>query len=97
MADYAAPAVYWSFIETSLAVVSACLPTLRPIFKGISPEGFLQSLRGRIPLSFEWKFYSFSRQRSSDYESTSSITGITVQHDSVAGKDIRLKNRSNQG
>ena len=29
---YQAPLGYWSFIEGSLSVVSACLPTLRPLF-----------------------------------------------------------------
>ena len=31
--DYSSSTLYWSSVEASLAVLSACLPTLRPIFK----------------------------------------------------------------
>ncbi|KAK4041921.1 hypothetical protein C8A01DRAFT_34028 [Parachaetomium inaequale] len=33
-----APTLYWTVIEAAIAVVSACLPTLRPLFAGISLE-----------------------------------------------------------
>lgn len=31
-ADSRAPAIYWTAVEACIGVVSACLPTLRPIF-----------------------------------------------------------------
>ena len=33
IADYSSPVFFWSAIELSLTVISACLPTLAPIFK----------------------------------------------------------------
>lgn len=33
MTYYTSPAVYWTNIELAIAIVSACLPTLRPIFR----------------------------------------------------------------
>ena len=32
LADYVAPVSYWVLIEGSLALVSSCLPVLRPVF-----------------------------------------------------------------
>ena len=43
--DYSAPTSYWVVIEASLAIVSACLPTLRPIFRGMSLESVIRSVR----------------------------------------------------
>lgn len=45
-----APTFYWSLVEASLAVVSACLPTIRPLFQGFSPESVIRSIRSRISL-----------------------------------------------
>jgi len=45
-----APTIYWSLVEASLAVVSACLPTIRPLFHGMSPESVIRSIRSRISL-----------------------------------------------
>ena len=45
-----APTIYWSLVETAMAVISACLPTLRPLFHGFSPESILGSIRSRISL-----------------------------------------------
>ena len=42
---------YWTIPESSLATIGACLPTLRPIFHGHSPESILESIRSRILLS----------------------------------------------
>ena len=62
--DSAAPAMYWSFIETSLATVCACLPVLRPLFVQISLENFLGKIRSSL----------FSTHRSSKLDE-SSING----------------------
>ena len=45
-----APTIYWSLVEASMAIVSATLPTLRPLFRGFSPESILGSIRSRISL-----------------------------------------------
>lgn len=47
---YVAPTVYWTMIEASLCIIAVCLPSLRPIFKGVSPENLLNSLRSVLSL-----------------------------------------------
>ena len=46
--DNIAPTLYWTQLEAALAVVSACLPTMRPLFHGFSPESALGSFRTKI-------------------------------------------------
>lgn len=36
--DYTAPVFFWTNIELSLAIVCACLPTLRPIWSHFFPQ-----------------------------------------------------------
>ncbi|KAL9063649.1 MAG: hypothetical protein Q9161_009350 [Pseudevernia consocians] len=40
-----APAIYWTLIETSLGVLSACLPVLRPLYKKYSLDSLVRSVR----------------------------------------------------
>lgn len=49
-ADVIAPTVYWTMLESALAIISACLPTLRPAFHGWSPESMVQSVRSKMSL-----------------------------------------------
>ena len=37
-------------MEPTLGVVGACLPTVGPLFKGISPESVIRSIRSQISL-----------------------------------------------
>ena len=46
--DYVAPTAYWVVIECSLAIVSACLPVLRPIFHGRSIDTIFRSIAKRF-------------------------------------------------
>ena len=39
------PTVYWPMIESSLGIVGACLPLLRPLFTGATSKGFVRKLR----------------------------------------------------
>jgi hypothetical protein len=41
---------YYTVPENCLAVVAACLPTLRPLFQGFSPESIIGSIRSAISL-----------------------------------------------
>lgn len=50
--DYAAPTMYWSFIETSLGTVCACLPMFRPLFARQSMGGFVDRVQGFLSLCF---------------------------------------------
>ena len=37
-------------VESSLGILGACLPTLRPMFKGFSPESVIRSIRSALSL-----------------------------------------------
>ncbi|CAD6569874.1 MAG: hypothetical protein ASARMPRED_003298 [Alectoria sarmentosa] len=39
------PMVYWPMVESSIGIVGACLPLLRPLFVGASSNGFMRSLK----------------------------------------------------
>lgn len=43
--------IFWSLIDTGVAVPVACLPTLQPIFHSLSPESVINSIRSMISLS----------------------------------------------
>ena len=43
--------IFWSMIETGVAVPVACLPTLCSMFRGFSPESVINSLRSRISIA----------------------------------------------
>ncbi|KAL9071978.1 MAG: hypothetical protein Q9161_003910 [Pseudevernia consocians] len=44
------PLVYWPMVESSIGIVGACLPLLRPLFVGASSNGFMRSLKSvKIP------------------------------------------------
>ena len=38
-------------LETGIGMVAICLPTLRPLFHGLSPESIVNSLRSVLSLS----------------------------------------------
>ncbi|CAF9940665.1 MAG: hypothetical protein ALECFALPRED_008785 [Alectoria fallacina] len=44
-ADMNTPLVYWPMVESSIGIVGACLPLLRPLFVGASSNGFMRSLK----------------------------------------------------
>ena len=37
-------------VQAGVALIVACLPTLRPIFHGVSPETFIRSVRSKFSL-----------------------------------------------
>lgn len=42
--------LFWSMIETGMALVVACLPALQPLFRGLSPEAAIRSVRSKLSL-----------------------------------------------
>ena len=42
--------VLWTSIEPGLGVIGACLPTLRSLFSGLSPESIIRSIRSQFSL-----------------------------------------------
>ena len=57
--EEAAPLFYWTVPECCLSVVCACLPTLRPVFRGWSAESIFGTMRN---------VFSFSSLRSRSHE-----------------------------
>ncbi|KAG6993785.1 hypothetical protein G7Y79_00051g087050 [Physcia stellaris] len=45
IADVLTPTVYWPMVESSLGILGACLPSMRPVFTGCSSRGFVRKLR----------------------------------------------------
>ena len=43
--------LFWSIIETGVAIIAACLPTLRPLFSNWSLESVIRSVRSAISLN----------------------------------------------
>lgn len=81
-----APAIYWTQIETSLGVVSANLPTLRPLFKNRSLASIIASLRSTRSLnSTSSKGYvdtsenNFASQASTQKNSVTDIGAVEKQ------------------
>lgn len=40
--------MFWGMLEIGIAMVAACLPVLRPMFQGWSPESIIRSFRSQI-------------------------------------------------
>jgi hypothetical protein len=47
-----APAFYWATIETGIGIVSACLPTMRPLISKSGPGSIIQSVQRKLRGSF---------------------------------------------
>ena len=74
--------MYWTVPETCIAVVCACLPTLRPIFIGMSPESVIGSIRSALSLRSLGGSNHSSPHRSAAQKSTAcgSAPGSFAQH-----------------
>ena len=80
-----APTFYWPLVESCLGIVAACLPTLRPLFQGMSPESVIRSIRSALSLQ------SFSGNRlghrleneSKEYDATSNSSAARMNDGAV--------------
>jgi hypothetical protein len=69
-----APAFYWATIETGTGIVSACLPTMRPLVSRSGPESMIRSVQRRVMGSFsrtkltqdDYTMGNFSREPSGE-------------------------------
>ena len=81
--------MYWTVPETCIAVVCACLPTLRPIFISMSPESVIGSIRSALSLRSLGGSNHSSPHRSAAQKPTAygSAPGSFAQHgsDSMRG------------
>ena len=72
--------VVWSQVEVGVAVIAACLPTLRPLFHGNSPETLMGSIRSMLSLSSSGRAQRISERRGSDSEALASgISGTKME------------------
>lgn len=80
-----APTLYWTVLEAAIAVICACLPTMRPLVAGISPEAILKQFASKISLLSGGGTGRFSSKGfSSKGFSSKTESG---QHDSVPAWD----------
>ena len=49
--DMLTPTLYWPMIESSLGIIGACLPLMRPVLQKISPQVVFRSLRSMFEFS----------------------------------------------
>lgn len=78
-ADMQAPGFYWCTIQACAGIISACLPTLRPLVRGKSVESFLASLRSKF--SHSWPASKLSHgSKFSREKSTSDASSVDRVH-----------------
>ena len=49
--DMLSPTLYWPMIESSLGIVGACLPLMRPVLQKIPPRDMFRSFRSMFEFS----------------------------------------------
>lgn len=79
--------MFWGMLEVGIALVAACLPVLRPLFQGWSPESIIRSLRSQISLRSVGSGNKASVNAKGIAKKTESETAITgVPYAGYAGK-----------
>ena len=74
------PTVYWPMVESSLGIVGACLPLMRPLFTGAASKGFVRKLRN---ISFPTlSYYDPNSSKGSGSTVVASSEGSANQHGS---------------
>lgn len=69
--------MFWGMLEIGIALVAACLPVLRPLFQGWSPESIIRSLRSQISLRSDGSGNKASLNAKGVAKKTESETAIT--------------------
>ena len=70
--------VVWGTVEAGAAVIAACLPTLRPLFQGKSPESLMGSIRSKLSLKSIDRSPG-SQRRESDKEGLTVSNGLELE------------------
>ena len=84
--DYTSSTLYWSSVEASLAVLSACLPTLRPVFKKDQRVNGRSKL-GSTSLGMNTK-NSRHHRLEGEVDSTQSSSSLRREEDRAAGLGV---------
>ncbi|KAL8704394.1 MAG: hypothetical protein Q9225_008089 [Loekoesia sp. 1 TL-2023] len=66
--------MFWGMLEIGVAIIASCLPTLRPLFQGWSPESIIASIRSKISLPSIGSKSHHSRDRPGTSESETAMT-----------------------
>jgi len=74
-----APAFYWATIEVGVGIVSACLPTMRPLITKSGPESIVRS---------------FSRKLTSSFSRTKLSEDYTMEHRPSQGSEADIVSSS---
>ncbi|KAL2047312.1 hypothetical protein N7G274_001333 [Stereocaulon virgatum] len=96
-----APSIYWTQVESALAVVSACLPTLRPLLQGFSLESMIRSLRTKFTPHTRLRNRSTAiastdkrytrHQHCREIQFHSSLTGFTNKYNDAVVVEVRAE------
>ena len=88
--DVQCPAFYWAAVEAGVGIISACLPTLRPLMNKKGAESIIRSIQRRVMGSLHSRTQStehdeshLKRSRSSDDDS--SAASIPVYDGNTGG------------
>ena len=87
------PTVYWPMVESSLGIVGACLPLLRPLFTGAASKGFVRKLR-KVTLPTLTYHDPNSSKGSGTTAVASSESSKSKKHDSSGSCDEKRKHTS---
>lgn len=72
--------MFWDMLEMGVAMVAVCLPTLRALFQGWSPESIIRTFRSALSLgssaSKERSYRSSSNKRHKRGESEASLADV---------------------
>ena len=80
-------------VQMGVAVNVACLPTLRPLFHGISPDNIISSIRSRMSLNSVLSKTPSSSYKGSNKPRSSSAESLRE----FTGKDRYARQGSGQG
>ena len=85
--------MFWGMLEIGIAMVAACLPVLRPLFQGWSPESIIRSFRSQISLrSIGSGNKANAKASAKRTESETAITGVPyagkLGHSTQASIDV---------
>lgn len=87
--------VVWSQVEAGVAVVAACLPTLRPLLFGKSIDSLIGSIRSMLSLNSIPRSPNIER-RGSDSETLTDGNGLPgdgiMMQDAMAFKEAHADN-----
>ena len=81
--DMLTPTLYWPMIESSLGIVGACLPLMRPILQKVSPHDVFQSLRS----AFEFPAFGSD----SSLKTTEAKTKLEVECSPISTETLASK------